>query len=279
MVDLIHVPAKTFFLGEYLALKGGPSLIALTNPCFQLDKTKRLHPDCVAARFWQAHTNTAIPFGLADPFQGKGGMGASSAEFILAYHLHGGRINDREHLHRLYLEFAQTQGQAPSGYDVLAQTQEGVCLVQMPIQERIHFEWVFRELVFVLVHTGKKLATHLHLQHTTANFEWRQLAKTTERGIDAILQQDADKWLDAITQYQLHLSSIGLMAPHSQALIMALQAQLPILAAKGCGAMGADVVALFLEKSNIDFLKDVLIEKGYNVLATQADLYFHNARQ
>jgi hypothetical protein len=67
-----YIPAKTFLLGEYLALKGGPSLIALTQPCFGIDEAKRLHPDCVAARFWQAKTKTLIPFGLSDPFQGKG---------------------------------------------------------------------------------------------------------------------------------------------------------------------------------------------------------------
>ncbi|NDH08670.1 MAG: hypothetical protein EBY16_03485 [Gammaproteobacteria bacterium] len=276
---MIQIPAKTFFLGEYLALKGGPSLIALTTPCFQLDTTKRLHPECVASRFWQAKTNTAIPFGLQDPFQGKGGMGASSAEFLLAYQMHVGDLHDLENLHRVYLEFAQGQGQAPSGYDVLAQTQEGISLVQMPIQDSIHFKWVFSELGFVLVHTGKKLATHVHLQHTTANFDWRQLAKATERGIEALIGKDADQWLDAIRQFHRHLSKIGLLAAHSQALIIEWQNNFPILAAKGCGAMGADVIALFLEKGNIAELKDDLIKKGFCVLATQEDLYFQNARE
>jgi hypothetical protein len=32
--------------------------------------------------------------------------------------------------------------------------------------------------------TGKKLATHVHLQHTTANFDWRQLARDIEADHD-----------------------------------------------------------------------------------------------
>ena len=270
---MIQVPAKTFLLGEYLALKGGPSLIALTQPCFELDKTKHLHPDCVASRFWQAKTKTAIPFGLNDPFQGIGGMGASSAEFLLAYHAYYGDFNDLEKLHRAYLEFAKVGGKVPSGYDVLAQTQEGISLVQVPHKARFHFDWAFKELGFVLVHTGKKLPTHVHLQQTTPDFDWRKLAEATERGIEALSGQDVDKWLDAITLFQWHLLKSGLLAAHSQQLILEWQANFPILAIKGCGAMGADVVALFLEKDSVAALKDGLIKKGFNVLATQQDLY------
>lgn len=276
---MIQIPAKTFLIGEYLALKGGPSLIALTNPCFSLDKTKQLHPNCVASRFWQAKTNTTIPFGLCDPFQGIGGMGASSAEFLLAYYNYYGNFSNLEKLRQEYLEFAKGKGQLPSGYDVLAQTQEGICLVQAPYKEKIHFNWLFTELDFVLIHTGKKLPTHRHLEQSTANFDWRKLAQATELGIEALSAKDADRWLDSIMRFQLHLNKLGLLAAHSQELILDLQNHFPILAAKGCGAMGADVVAIFIEKSNYVQLIDDLTRKGVNVLASAQDLYFHNARK
>ena len=44
------IPSKTFLLGEYVAMYGGPAMVALTNPCFGMDMTKRLHPASMAAR-------------------------------------------------------------------------------------------------------------------------------------------------------------------------------------------------------------------------------------
>jgi mevalonate kinase len=273
---MINIPAKTFLLGEYLALKGGPSLIALTKPCFTIDASKRLHPDCIAARFWQAKTATLLPFGLKDPYDGVGGMGASSAEYLLAYHAYYGDFKDLEKLHQEYLQYAINPGQKPSGYDVLAQTQQGISLIQQPNKHCLHFDWVFKELGFVLVHTGKKLPTHLHLQSSTQDFDWKKIAAATELGIDAISGNNVDKWLAAILSFQTELQKHHLLAPHSQALIENWQQQWPILAAKGCGAMGADVIALFLEKHNIDHVFSELSLKGFKMLATHQDLYFEN---
>ena len=46
----IVIPAKTFLVGEYLALTGGPSIILTTTPCFELRQCNNLglhgvHPE------------------------------------------------------------------------------------------------------------------------------------------------------------------------------------------------------------------------------------------
>ena len=56
----LSVPSKTFIVGEYIALKGGPTLILSTNPRFELKATssnpyfsdieKLAHPDSPAGK-------------------------------------------------------------------------------------------------------------------------------------------------------------------------------------------------------------------------------------
>ena len=57
----IVIPAKTFLVGEYLALTGGPSIILTTTPCFELRQCNNLglhgvHPESPAGRLWAQYT-------------------------------------------------------------------------------------------------------------------------------------------------------------------------------------------------------------------------------
>src|SRR3990167_4806167 len=83
-----QIPAKTFLLGEYVALQGGPAMILTTTPCFEVGvgdlEIQAIHPDSPAGLCWR---DSGIPGELFwyDPYEGIGGLGASSAAFLGAY--------------------------------------------------------------------------------------------------------------------------------------------------------------------------------------------------
>ena len=137
--------------------------------------------------------------------------------------------------------------------------------------------WNFTDLGFVLVHTGKKLATHAHLSQLQT-LEWKTLVADVEYACQAILENQADRFLAAVQGFTAQLFQLGLVAKHTQFLLAELNQHLPLLASKGCGAMGSDVIVLFALRENIDNIVDFLQKKSLYVLATHRDLYFEDAK-
>jgi len=267
----MQIPAKTFLFGEYLALFQGPACIALTQPCFALDHHARLHPQCPAQRLWQAKRGEACDWGLSDPYAGKGGLGASGAEFLLAYQqLYPGDI-DIHHLRQTYFDYAPSG----SGYDVLAQSAEGIVMIDGGLSIR---PWSFSSLGFILVHSGIKLKTHEHLNDLHA-LPWQSLIVPVEQGCMAVAEADEDSFLAAVHDFYQRLLALNLVAKHSQYFIQDWCSRWPILAAKGCGAMGADVIALFLFPEHSMQVCQELLAMGFQVLASEQDLFFKNAKK
>ena len=63
------------------------------------------------------------------------------------------------------------------------------------------------------------------------------------------------------------------MHPHTQQLLVQLLAQEGILAAKGCGAMGADVIVAFVATERLLGMVQSLSSQGHRVLGTSQSLY------
>jgi len=91
---VLSVPGKTFLVGEYLALSGGPSLLVATEPRFVLrvkavaPRGRAAHPFAAASpagRYLSRVIRDSEMFEFQDPHQGAGGLGASSAQFALLY--------------------------------------------------------------------------------------------------------------------------------------------------------------------------------------------------
>ena len=99
----VMIPGKTFLVGEYLALEGGPSVVANTHPSFRFRWTLEqadggaariehgFHPESPAGKFLN-RLNASRLLGTEkatiefhDPHYGKGGLGASTAEFLGAW--------------------------------------------------------------------------------------------------------------------------------------------------------------------------------------------------
>lgn len=274
------IPAKTFLLGEYAAVAGAGAIILTTFPCFELKlaedpSSSDIHPDSPAGRWWSA-CGAQSKMTWHDPWSGLGGLGASSAQFLGAWLASCQTRNLQPEMSEMleaYYQSAWTgQGLRPSGYDVIAQSQQQCVYINQKKDMIETCSWLFDELSFLLVHSGHKLATHHHLQTATLP-DTTTLSSIVEQARQAFQNKDAQQLVSAINEYQQELSALGLTASHTLEQIKSLSADIPIMAAKGCGALGADVLLLLIHSKDKAELSDYLAKKGCRILANEENLY------
>ena len=275
------IPAKTFLLGEYAALRGGPAIILTTTPCFEVGLSREhtkpaIHPDSPAGLFW-AKAGAAIDSELTwhDPYQGIGGLGASSAQFLGAYWAAGlqPHTNHAALLEAYWACSWQTgQGVRPSGYDVLAQASSG-CVAIHHHTIFASYAWPFTDMAFILLHTGDKLPTHHHLQDICLMDAMTALSAIVLSGQEAFLNADSQQLIDAVKAYHQALTALNLVAERTQEQLAHLIQDQDVLACKGCGAMGADVLFVLVPSHRLLTCKKRFDLAGWTVLATSNDLY------
>lgn len=290
-----QIPAKTFLLGEYAALSGGSAMVLTTMPCFQLSLEphadfKPLPQTSPAWNWWLSRSGPRPELSWHDPYLGKGGLGASSAEFIAVFladsYLRGEELEN----HALFQAYQDLHGEncglKPSGYDVLAQSfslsgKSGQyssslglksfdkigCIYINKEQEIIEgYDWVFEELAFLLVHSGKKLATHHHLESLAKPIDGRKLSVLAEKGREAFIFAKAETLVAAVQAYQEALAELNLTCQHSLQRIKEFKTNKKILAVKGCGAMGADVFLLLVAKNDLFEIANTGLKAGESLL-------------
>lgn len=273
------VPSKTFFLGEYVALKGGPSILLSTEPRFKLTAIHKEQTDNkgiksesptgkLLAKHAELFRNYSIHF--EDPYKGMGGFGASSAQFIMLYaliqQLQSLKVDDVELL-KVYERMAwKGVGIPPSGADLIAQLHGGMCFFYKAKKKLTSFSWPFAELDFALIHTGNKLATHKHLENL-ADFNPSALEAIVQQGLVNIEQRDSQGIIHTINSYTRTLLSLGFVAQRTEELLKQIATCPEILAAKGCGALGADVILMLFTRKNQKNVIDWCKNKGLNVIA------------
>ena len=90
---MIKIPSKTFLMGEYLALIGGPCLLLNTAPffCLQVNDAERLaynfSDHSPAGKLIKSKQLGGLHLNFIDPHDEQGGLGASSAQFLSIYTL------------------------------------------------------------------------------------------------------------------------------------------------------------------------------------------------
>lgn len=277
-----RIPAKTFLLGEYVAVASGPAIVLTTSPCFELsfaedDRVEGIHPESPAGQWWAHHRIPSQGLIWHDPYQGKGGLGASSAQFLSVY-LASCRLlhvtpNHKALLDAYYQCAWRGEGLKPSGYDVLAQTQNRCVYINRQTREMKTYEWAFKDISFLLLHSGQKLATHYHLQTMSLPKAIDELTTTVDLAQAAFEQRNSDALVKAVNTYQQQLTNLRLVAPHSLEHIQMFNSQPEVLAAKGCGALGADVLLLIVPTNNLKAKVKNLRSEGWTVLATSDNLY------
>jgi mevalonate kinase len=282
------IPAKTFLLGEYVAITGGPAIVLTTTPCFELHLSDSpglhgIHPESPAGRWWLAHGSNEKGLEWYDPYQGLGGMGASSAQFVGAYYatlVLQNKTSTKQDLLEAYWHCAWTgQGLRPSGYDVLAQSGMGCAYIhdQKHIEQTL--SWSFEDIGFILLHTEKKLPTHQHLLSQSIPQGISGLAATVALAKEALEQSNAAQMIRAINDYHQQLLSMDLVAAHSLKCMELLKDQVDVLAMKGCGALGADVLLLLVACDTLPAVTQKLASDGWHILATNADLLTEKVEQ
>lgn len=285
------IPGKTFLVGEYLVLHQGPALVALTGPAFFIQFFKkngtlpgecsRFHPDSPAGKFIKKNSNYFE--NIVIEFEDRvllGGLGASTAQFLAVYAwkqlVLGNRIEEISQVDLLdsYLECAYDgQGTPPSGADLIGQLKGLLCYFDKSVlpNEALacrKFQWPFDARLY-LFHTGHKLATHEHLRQGI-EFDSSGLRKSFDKAFEGIIEKDLALFCDGMNDYAGELEKLELTCDNSLRLINSIRTIPGVLAAKACGALGVDVVAVVCEQKNK--LMEWAPKNGLKLLATDLDI-------
>jgi mevalonate kinase len=276
---ILSCPAKTFLIGEYVALDGGPSLLLSTGPRFQLTVRSGdaaalpWHPASPAGVLADKHEEElkGWTFDFLDPYHGRGGLGASSAQFVLLYAF----LNDftapldLRALLRDYRACAWNgEGTPPSGADVIAQVTGGVTYFDGLTFTAERLAWPFPEIGFTLIRTGVKLATHEHLREGTLapHSTLRTIVIEARKAFDS---GDEMRLIEAVNACALVLRQSGLTAPATTDLLDQMRDNHEIFwASKGCGAMGADIILVLHPRAQTDAVASWAKGRGLEICGT-----------
>lgn len=254
----IQVPSKCFLFGEYVAIEGGPSLVCALAPAFELriqsskeTEVKGIHADSPAGRWLRLHSRTARSWSLdfMDPHKGAGGFGASTAQFISAWWFTTGVVgnfSEAINLERLWGDYRSMSGSnvAPSGADLVGQVVGGCSVFTRETFGVRVIPWPKEQLRVVFVRTGEKLVTHEHLQ-SGEGFQTANLAELTRRALRNFERAELDDFFDATREFAETQNRLGLLANKSYLLMKQLNEWPEVQTVRGCGAMGADLLAVY----------------------------------
>lgn len=281
---ILSCPGKTFLIGEYVALDGGPSLLLSTAPRFQLQVRARVsdspnpwHASSPAGQLFERHREDlrAWEFTFTDPQSGRGGLGASSAQFALLYSFLNDWTKpiDIEAMLREYRACAWSgEGVPPSGADVVSQLTGGVTYFDGRISTAEKLDWPFVDLSFSLLRTGHKLATHEHLREGTLA-PHATLRTIVLEARKAFQSADETRLIEAVNACALVLRQAGLSAVPTSDLLDQMRDQHELFwAAKGCGAMGADIIVCLHSRSRADDVAAWARGRGLDVCGSLGDL-------
>jgi mevalonate kinase len=266
VIKTLSCPGKTFILGEYIALEGKPVLIVNTSPRFQLQEYQdtipdsKIIPQSPAGRLLQSIEIDNVRF--IDPYKGKGGLGASSAQFLLVL-----ASKQKIHSFKELLTIYKSYVESGSGADIVSQWKGGIVLYHRNKSIVESHDWPFEKQGFFLLRTGKKLKTHEHLSKDLI-YPTGELTEIANSGIKAFLNKDITNFSKAITDYSNKLRGSDLVDENTLGMLDKIRKIPGVLAAKGCGAMGADIIFVLVDKG-------IKLPEEYEVVATESDLDMH----
>lgn len=261
----IFVPSKTFLCGEYSVLNEGVGIVVATRPTFNLKISRAssqgvqgISPHSPAGQWIRAHAHQFRSFALefVDPYEGKGGMGASTAQFIGVVLAGEGSLSAQS-VWEKYSETLRSMGQLGSGADLLAQMSGGVSIVN-PSQKSVRkMHWPFASRGFSVYKTEIKIPTHSHLKGLELNrSQMLSLNRIAEECVEALETQDWFLFSKAMLDFRRQQFNMNLLDPRIVSLIQTLEVNFPETLIRGCGAMGADTIAVFGNSHQLsDFAK------------------------
>ncbi|MGE0762131.1 MAG: hypothetical protein AB7N80_02520 [Bdellovibrionales bacterium] len=285
---LLSTASKTFLMGEYAVLDGAPALVMAHGPRFKMTvdydgggSCEGIHPQSPAGRWLRGHADkfSKVSVRFSDPHAGRGGFGASSAQFALVYAFsqmkadewsQWGSAVQPKAIWDAYRSLHENEPQLPSGGDVIAQILGGITSFQIMPWQATASPWPFQDLAVLLVPTGVKVATHEHLRERLPVSD--QLLKLAFEGHQAFVDGNRALFLQALRAYGDELERLQLVTTTTRGLIAQVASLPDVLAVKGCGALGADVLAVTLHPQHLEGVKAQLLSQGLETVATTAQL-------
>lgn len=265
----ITVPSKTFLLGEYLTLTGGPALLLSTYPRFKMivnncknsSVKMNIADHSPAAKFLRMNQNIFDKFSLnfIDPYSGLGGFGASSAQFCMLVALKEYLMKSELKIPELLNQYKSVSwngsGYPPSGLDVISQLHGGLLYYHKRLNIIKKFIWPFSDLSICLIHTNNKILTHCYLEELL-QLNVSGLKGIVDDALQALENRDKSAFCNAINSYSDALIKKKLTCDKTCDLLNLIHRNKNVIALKGCGALGADVICILIPNdSKGNFMK------------------------
>jgi hypothetical protein len=161
-----------------------------------------------------------------------------------------------------YFEIFREEMRPPSGADLCAQysEKEGLTLYKKEPLETESLEWPFDEVSILVYKTSSKVKTHKHLEEIQ-DLDFSVLRDESLKLVRSLREENLEMFMAAIESFALEQKSLGLLAEESQSAVKIINQMEGVLSSRGCGAMGADVITVFVKKERQDYVVDQ-IEKA-----------------
>lgn len=257
----IKIPSKTFLTGEYAVLRGGEALVLTHAPFFKahLDESgESFHPKSPAGILEKNMTGEQKIWKFEDPHRGAGGFGGSTAEFLSVYKTlceEPSLVDAMRHYFRLF----ENDKNSPSGADLCAQYNEelGLTLYKKEPYQSKSLKWPFDEISILVYKTNVKVKTHKHLEEVEG-LDFSGLKKESSNFIEALKNQDSRGLFSAVDAFSKEQARLGLLLKESQTAVKTINQIEGVFTSRGCGAMGADVITVFVKKERQDYVESAV---------------------
>ena len=263
----ISCPAKTFIIGEYAVLDGGPAVVLNTSPRFvcRIQKNPTVDkidlPENSPAGQWikkhpQDFHSTQLEW---DNIYKGGGLGFSSAQFNILYAYsfilregHIDHINPKE-IWRSYRSL-KFEGFIPSGADIITQWVGGVTVFE---QSPLSIETLtssLPDLDCLVLRTGDYFETYKYLKSFKLG-NVSELKEIAQSAVTAMKQKEETAFISAINDYRKELKRKNYITARSEEILNRLEKVKAIKALKACGAMGAETLIAFYNTQDAEEVK------------------------
>ncbi|MGE3975090.1 MAG: hypothetical protein AB7F59_11250 [Bdellovibrionales bacterium] len=277
----LSVPSKTFLVGEYVALQGGPALVLNTEPRFQLMVTDRVPG---TSTFHTQHTDLrrtenpyiqriladnffdSYDFGFQDPFYGRGGLGASSAQLVMLLGFKAWKLTGQWEISEILSCLRQFDGYRGSGYDAISQLTGGVSHIESGCEHYKATEWPWLDYEPILIRGPKKTVTHEHLAELKEK-NLVTLHNISRETIKSYIDKNLEGFAKGISDFSEEQSRLGLLSSETQTAIETFKADSMVKVARGCGALGSDTLMLIVNRRR-NPRWDLQLKEKHEVLPT-----------
>src|SRR5690606_25993896 len=132
-------------------------------------------------------------------------------------------------------------------------------------------DWPFNNLSFILIKSAEKIPTHTHLQDLKQIPE-AEIRACVQKVLKSLEEHNERLFVEGIRENFVALSQAGLVAPSAQKSIEKLLGHEYVLAAKGCGALGADVFCAIVKTEHLPQFVNFAASEEMNIIATESSL-------